>query len=289
MKKLIMCYGLQASGKTTWAKEQVLKSGGNTKRVNKDDLRSLIDAGKWSKSNEKSILKARDLLIRMFLATGFSVIVDDTNLAGKHKETLGALAKEFDAIFEIKKFDISLEEAIKRDLQRPNSVGEKVIKETYNQFLKPKQEVYTPPKGRADAIQIDIDGCLAFGHFGDIGRRKPYDWDRVGEDDPNPQVVNLVRKYYPTHHVILLSGRDSICRSQTEQWLDKNEIPYHKLYMRAEGDARKDTVVKKELFEEHIRNNYQVQFVVDDRPSVCRLWRSLGLPLFAVGDQDVDF
>src|SRR3990167_9842109 len=106
MKKLIMCYGLQASGKTTWAKEQVLKSGGNTKRVNKDDLRSLIDAGKWSKSNEKSILKARDLLIRMFLATGFSVIVDDTNLAGKHKETLGALAKEFDAIFEIKKFDI---------------------------------------------------------------------------------------------------------------------------------------------------------------------------------------
>ena len=36
--KLIMTLGLPASGKSTWAKELVAKSGGQIKRVNKDDL-----------------------------------------------------------------------------------------------------------------------------------------------------------------------------------------------------------------------------------------------------------
>src|SRR5207245_9019847 len=54
--KLLLLKGLPASGKSTYAKELVLKGW---KRVNKDDLRAMIDNGKWSHSNEDIIKEDR--------------------------------------------------------------------------------------------------------------------------------------------------------------------------------------------------------------------------------------
>ena len=47
--------------------------------------------------------------------------------------------------------------------------------------------------------------------------------------------------------------------------------------MRPEGDFRKDAVVKLELFDEHVREHFDVKGVVDDRDAVVAMWRSLGL------------
>jgi predicted kinase len=91
-----MTLGLPASGKSTWAKEQVAKSGGQMKRVNKDDMRNMIDGGKYSRGNEKSILAIRDLIIEHYLSVGISVVVDDTNLHPKHKEALKVIAAKYD-------------------------------------------------------------------------------------------------------------------------------------------------------------------------------------------------
>lgn len=143
MPKLIMTKGLPASGKSTWAKEQVLKSKGRTKRINKDDLRAMVDAGEWSKANEKIILHTRDGLICQYLSSGLDVIVDDTNLAPNHERDLRMIAYAFTQCeFVIKDFtDVPLVECLKRDAERANSVGEKVIKGMYNSFLKPKKDV----------------------------------------------------------------------------------------------------------------------------------------------------
>ena len=55
------------------------------------------------------------------------------------------------------------------------------------------------------------------------------------------------------------------------------------LLMRAAGDNRKDTIVKRELYMNHIQGRYRVFCVLDDRPSVVRMWRAeLGLTVFAV-------
>ena len=62
MTELIMARGLPGSGKTTWAKGQVEKSGGRYKRVNRDDLRAMLDAGQWSKQNERMVREVRDHL-----------------------------------------------------------------------------------------------------------------------------------------------------------------------------------------------------------------------------------
>lgn len=84
-----------------------------------------------------------------------------------------------------------------------------------------------------------------------------------------------------------MSGRDGISRELTEKWLEGKDIPYRALFMRAEGDQRKDSIVKKELFDEHVRNNYYVRGVFDDRDQVVSMWRKeLGLTCFQVNYGD---
>ncbi|MEO0647089.1 MAG: AAA family ATPase [Cyanobacteria bacterium J06650_10] len=63
MKRVVMTVGLPASGKSTWAKELITKESGRWVRVNKDLLREMCHNSKHSKSNEKFILKLRNLII----------------------------------------------------------------------------------------------------------------------------------------------------------------------------------------------------------------------------------
>ena len=74
--KLLMLKGLPSSGKSTFCKK--INSKG-VERVNKDELRAMIDDSKHSKSNEKEIIEARDLIIIHFLDNNYNVVVDDTN------------------------------------------------------------------------------------------------------------------------------------------------------------------------------------------------------------------
>lgn len=58
-------------------------------------------------------------------------------------------------------------------------------------------------------------------------------------------------------------------------------IPYQ-LYMRGEGATRKDSIIKEELFMEHVYRKYNVLFVLDDRNQVVDKWREMGLTCFQV-------
>lgn len=90
-------------------------------------------------------------------------------------------------------------------------------------------------------------------------------------------------------NVIIFSGRDSICRELTVEWLNENGIKFHNLFMREMGNIEKDSIIKRRLFEENIRGKYFIEYVLDDRLQVCRMWYSLGLTLLRVGDPDADF
>jgi hypothetical protein len=134
------------------------------------------------------------------------------------------------------------------------------------------------------AVIVDIDGTLALR----TGDRSPYDWDRVGEDEPHPPVIELVQLIAAAgrHAVILMSGRDEVCRWQTEMWLDAQGVRFDELWMRAERDNRKDSVVKEELYWQHIHGRYQVSWVIDDRRQVVTMWRRLGLTVLQCADGD---
>src|SRR5687768_1236213 len=92
-KTIILTKGLPGCGKTTWAKQLQGAHPPQYKRINKDDLRAMLDNGLWSGGNEKMVLKARDVLINLALDAGKHAIIDDTNLNPVHEAHIRDLAK----------------------------------------------------------------------------------------------------------------------------------------------------------------------------------------------------
>ena len=134
-------------------------------------------------------------------------------------------------------------------------------------------------------VICDIDGTLA--HMGD--RRTPLEWDKVHLDSYDPYVgylLSLHREMNDT--IIIVSGREDVCREATVQWLNQHGVYYNRLFMRAAKDFRPDTIVKKEIWETRILPTYpsitQINTIVyDDRDSVVKMWREeLGLKVFQV-------
>lgn len=241
----------------------------------------MLDAGKWSKGNEKQILTIRDTFVESFLREGLNVIVDDTNFAPKHEARLRQIAKEYGAEFEVKAFDTDVEECIKRDNARANGVGETVILRMWRDFVIPKS-TYAPDETLPTAIICDLDGTLA-----DISGRNPYDASDLSKDKLKPMtryVLDLATK--DGNHVVYMSGREEKDRVPSEEWLKGHECPPGPLFMRATGDKRKDWIVKQELFDREIRDKYNVLFILDDRTQVVETWRAMGLTCFQVAEGD---
>lgn len=284
--KILILKGLPASGKTTYAKEVVEKNAGIWKRVNKDDLRAMLDGSRWSKTNEKFILEIRDIIIRTALHNRRNVIVDDTNLAPFHEDRIRLLAADYDGCeVEVKMFDTPLAECIERDRKRDKPVGASVIRDMYNKYLRKEIQPISYDATLPFTVICDLDGTLAL-HIA----RGPYEADKCETDALNVPVATLLRLYIiGGYKIIFLSGREEIYREQTQRWLDKNAFAHIPLLMRPAGDKRNDTIVKQELYEQHIKDRYNVIAVFDDRARVCRMWHSIGLPLYRVGDPDAEF
>ncbi len=301
MRKVTICKGLPASGKSGWAKEQVAKSNCSIKRVNKDDLRSMLDSSKYSKGNETYVLKLRDHILLTSLDLGKNVIIDDTNFHPKHEETIRELVSDYnEGIYgnpqsvnvqvEVKFFEVDPQEAIERDLKRVNSVGAKVIWKMYNEFLKPEAEKIVSleqDKSLPHAIICDLDGTVAL-----KGDRDIFDYTKVDQDIPNKLVIKVVENYLSYgqgNKVIFLSGREDNCFEKTKIWIKDNiqlmDIE-SLLLMRKTGDTRKDCIVKKEIFDKYIKDKYYIEFILDDRNQVVDMWRNMGLICLQVANGD---
>lgn len=135
-----------------------------------------------------------------------------------------------------------------------------------------------------------MDGTLA-----DVSHRlhhlkgKKKDWKSffrgMDQDPPSPVVLEWVKNLAPEYEVIIVTGRPEQYRSNTEAWLRRHDVRYIDLLMRRDGDHRPDHVVKKELLDRLPKE--QVAFVIDDRPTVCDMWRGCGLRVIqvAVGEE----
>lgn len=294
---LYMTLGVSGSGKSTWAKNEMSRHpAGAIVRVNKDTLREMAHDGRFAgRQTEAQILAIRDAVVLEMLRRGVDVIVDDTNIAVVHETRLREIAAEAGARFELVDFSsVPVETCLARDKLRVGSaqVGPEVIRKQAQDLARrgpvklPQQpEPYIAPANVPDCVLVDLDGTLAL-----KSDRSPFDWHRVGEDAPNPPVVDLVRALHLTgEKIIVMSGRDSVCRQESEQWLADHVVPGLELFMRPEGDQRRDDIVKLELFNQHIRGRYNVKFVLDDRQRVVDMWRRvLGLTALQVAPGDFD-
>ncbi len=279
MKKVVILQGLPASGKSTYAKELLLKEKGRWLRVNKDLLREMCHASHWTKSNEKFIIKLRNQIILMALEEGKHVIIDDTNFS-THIAQISQLVKGKAEVKVDNSFlDVPVEECIKRDLKRTNSVGKDVILNMYYQFVAKPTALPEYNPELEDAIIVDMDGTLAL-----MGDRSPFDVSKCDRDLPNQPVLETVAKWQDSAKIIILSGRTDDGKELTQKWLREYKVNYTALYMRASGDMRKDSIIKQEIYEQLIRPQYNIKFILDDRNQVVDMWRSLGLTVFQVAE-----
>lgn len=280
--KVYVYQGLPASGKSFAACKLIDKDPGKYKRVNKDLLRKMLDNSHYTKDNEKFVLHLQDIIILEALQEGKHVIVDNTNLLPAHIERIKQLVKGLAEVWVDDSFlQVPVEECIKRDLQRLDSVGKDVIMQMYNKYLKKEPTPVKYVEGLPNAVIFDLDGTLSL-----LNGRNPYDASTCEQDLPNPQVVELYHLYKDKYKVILCSGREDKYREQTEKWLANNNIEYAHLYMRKTDDFRKDNIIKTEIYKDHIAPNYNVKVVVDDRGQVVKAWRELGLTVFQVAEGD---
>lgn len=288
MIKIVLTSWLQASGKSTWAKEEVEENG--AVRLNKDDIRKQLHWWIYSKSNEKVVVTYERAMVMKYMEDLHPyIIVDNTHLwnDNPHVAFYKSLAEDNGYEFSIKKFEQPLHVCIDRDAQRPvwERVGSKVIMDAYDKFVKNEKTEFikrVQDSKLQEAYIFDIDWTLAI-----MNGRSPYDFSRVGEDSVNEDVKqmrdNLVSSGYD---IIIVSGRDSSCRKETIKWLSDNGIYYNSLHMRQEWDKRSDDIVKRQIAEDSILPFYNIKWVFDDRNKVVKMWRELGLTCFQVAEWD---
>lgn len=295
--KIIWVRGMQASGKSTWTEEFITKNQ-NYKRVNRDLIRQMLSNYTYNDVNEKLVTIIENQTIDNLIEQEYNIVIDRMNLnmkqlhseINKLKQKIENKGLSFE--YEIKEFPISLSEAILRDSKRSKVLGKNVLKNTWNKYELELKEMINKHKPKLiqnenleKCILVDVDGTLS-----NSMRRRIFESseEEILKDEVIEQVKLVVSSlFYEKANnkklkVFIFSGREEIFKNITTEWLHINNIPFDDIYMRKEKDYRPDTIVKREMFNEYIRDKYNCLFVIDDRPRVVQEWTELGLFVFNV-------
>ncbi len=293
---LTLCRGLPASGKTSWAKQQIARNPNTVVRVSRDDIRGLLfNKFVLDPGQENLVTKVQLDIIRDALVAKKNVIVDDTNLSSRTLESFYSFLEKFEGnvALRFQDFAVDIETCVQRDKKRELAgerfVGESVIRDIYKKKLhggkdlptlaaKFYQNITKPEPLKQDntllsAWVVDIDGTLA-----KMVNRGPFDWDLVDTDEPVEHVIRLVKELKNAGHIIiLLSGRDIVCEEQTKIWLEVYDVPYDYLYMRPLDSTQPDHLMKRDFYNQFIKDKFFVSGILDDRNKVVEMWRKQGL------------
>lgn len=305
--------GLPASGKSTFARQLSDETGAI--RINLDEIRLMMGfgqgTGKWTKILEKVAFETQIRALVTAVDQGHDVVIDNTHMVKSMPEAYKVALSRHVVKFIAQSFlNVPREVCIERDAKREGQVpvGVEVIDKLWANGQRAAQggwrlttewlnepigfvpfedrpvETYVAKPGTPKAILVDLDGTL-FIHNG----RGPHEYHRVEEDLLNEAVAEEIRLRAAAGYAILLaSGRPEKVaktnfdvRAATKRALAKHKVFYDHLWMRTAGDFRKDTVVKLEIFDAHIRDHYDIRLCLDDRNAVVDQYRDdLGLPVW---------
>lgn len=316
--KIIFTVGVSAAGKSSWTGSQkkmgyvILDRDKFRKKILKerDPTYHSNEVNMWSKYNWEWEGEVNERIIeclKKYIKNQVDIVICETNLSyaiGKYAPHYQRWTKSIhdkpvnntDAILELatnagytveeKFFPVEYSEALTRDRKRIDSVGDHVITMQWRQWVELPESCngihkYVRDESLPKAIVVDIDGTVANNHG-----RSPYDWEKVGEDTPITEVVNLVNMYHKTgdYKIVFLSGRNEICRDLTTEWLNRYFTDYELIMRPDELKYEKDRKIKEQQFNAHIAPRYNVEFAIDDRNQVVQLWTDIGLKVFDVGN-----
>jgi predicted kinase len=288
MKHCIVLVGPPGSGKSTFASKLELTG---YVRISQDD------------QGKDGHLKA----FKDAIEAGQKIVVDRMNFSKEQRNRYLSVAKEHGYETAIFSFIVQTKECLRRMEQRTNHPTITCYKEArsaLDTFLSKFQPISSEEadiiitekgllKDKEQAIYCDIDGTIA-----DLSHRLNFvrgegkkDWklffSTMPEDKPIMEIIHILRTYKETGmKIVLCSGRPDDYRKQTEEWLNKHDIPYDELFMRYSGDFRQDNITKEVLLEYEILPKYNIFFALDDRQQVVDMLRSKGLKVLQVAKGD---
>lgn len=207
-RQLIICRGIQGSGKSTWAKQWCHEDPEHRIRFNNDDIRNML-GDYWVPNREKVVTATYNTVLAYGMEKGYNIVVDNMNLNSKTCAELEKMVKDFNENYtydwkyevEYKDFFIPVDECIRRDAMRPNPIGEKVIKATwrrYRDFIIQediKSMLKKSPKhvdGGRPVILVDMDATLCLNTTG-----RPYFGEGAAEGMVAVFLLDEVLKYNP--------------------------------------------------------------------------------------------
>ena len=137
--------------------------------------------------------------------------------------------------------------------------------------------------GKAKAVIYDLQGTLIDVSFirerflG--GEKKDFAGfhQATGNCPPNWTVLKNCHRDMREGRIILpLTGMNEAFRPVAQDWLDTHMVRSPGLWMRPDGDFRKDFIVKGEHLKE-LREIYDVVHAYDDNPQMIEFWRDQGI------------
>jgi predicted kinase len=307
MRNIYIVYGPPLSGKTTFT-NLITKYDPDIKIVSRDIIRDNLKDHSNLPEIEKIITKIEESYI-INLVKHHDIILDNTfSKISYLKDLIKIIVKSKTKDVKLKFVDFSdvpIETLLQRLQNRERKVPEDVIKKMHNRCKQNWKEfnkiifdfnnnlgvtsnteeiIYQIPSGKNyNGIIVDIDGTLS--HSG--GLRTPFEYHKVIDDKIDEIIRHIIVVYRSLgYQIIVVSGREDSCYEMTRDWLNKHGVPYDYMYMRKSGDFRKDSIVKKEIYEKYIKDNFNIIFCLDDRNQVVDMWRSIGIKCLQVQEGD---
>jgi len=289
---LIVLVGPAGAGKSTLAKKY--EDSGYV-RISQDDMGKIEHLMHY----QNALCEKKD------------IVLDRMNFNKEQRARYITSAKVRGYSIKIVVLHVPYDECLKRCLKRqghPTITEEKHAKSALNTFFgkyeRPTLEEcdeleilgWETDKSK-QAICFDIDGTAANIdhrlHHVDKSKGKT-NWkaffDDMDKDIPNKWCQELFSAFtrYGQKDIVFASGRSDDYRKFTQGWLDKFYTSYkeYPLFMRLRNDYRKDTIVKQNILDFELRTRYNDIIFVDDRPSVCRMWRENGYVVLQVNDKE---
>jgi len=120
----------------------------------------------------------------------------------------------------------------------------------------------------------------------DLMGNKKLNWDifeqenLVANDKPMPQTIELCKLLSKKYKIIIVTARKIKLGDITEKWLNDQGIEHDGIYFRNNDDFRPDVEFKESLYNQTLKDKYDIHMVFDDRPKIIKMWKSKGLYVF---------